>query len=642
MASHGNPAAPPEVQEVPYPDSVGSWGGESEEGAGAPRVRFMCSYGGRILPRPHDNQLRYVGGETRIVAVSRHISYSLLSAKLSKLCGSNVTLKYQLPNEDLDALISVTTEEDLDNMMEEYDRLTVKSSSSSSARLRLFLFPAKLENATSLGSLLEGSKREHWFVDALNGVPILSRGRSEVSSLASDVPDYLFGLDNLEDWDRDERASKPAPANRKSRLNLNSQSPEVHSAPGSPMPESSPYGSTSSAPPCIDSGMLDLPPVKREGFDRQTLEIHEEILPQPLSAVGPQEIGLRTQDPRLVFEDHMTKMIFKPETTMTKTSPEGLTKEFGQFQISREHQESFEAVPESQPATINPAPKSPPPMKAEGNQKDAGQPDSATMRQEGSSSSLASMKREGSGSNLSAYGDDSRNPQQDRTKPIPAELRAEEIYKPPPEMLMQQQPQQYVPEQHYVEYTQAPHFVHPGQMPTAAYWQMHDDGAVPMYFVPAGAAAAPSPVQQQQHLPRQQPAYMPVQRIPASVAYTAPVQGGPPPGPLTQKISGVAPAPYPPKTAGKIPMYRASSRTVAPDPRVMMRPPAIPSSDQYAYAYEAANPSPLTQQMYYTQKATLMNPPYQGVMAPPVTVDLQAAPEKIVEGQKASRVSQSL
>ncbi|KAH9323520.1 hypothetical protein KI387_018159, partial [Taxus chinensis] len=309
-----------EVQEAAYPDSVSSWGAESEVDGAGPRVRFMCSYGGRILPRPHDNQLRYVGGDTRIVAVSRHISYSLLISKLSKLCGNNITLKYQLPNEDLDALISVTTEEDHENMMEEYDRLIMNksssgSTSSSSSRLRLFLFPAKLENETSLGSLLEGSKREHWFVDALNGVPILTRGRSEVSSLASEGPDYLFGLDNIEDWDRDDRGSKPAAAIRKSRLNLNSQSPDVHSMPGSPIPESSPYGSTSSAPPCIDSGILDLPPVKRERSDPPTLEMHEEILPQPLA---PQEIGLRTQDPRLVLEDPMAKIMFKPDVMNKK------------------------------------------------------------------------------------------------------------------------------------------------------------------------------------------------------------------------------------------------------------------------------------------------------------------------------------
>ncbi|KDO75680.1 hypothetical protein CISIN_1g045565mg [Citrus sinensis] len=51
------------------------------------RVRFMCSFGGKILPRPHDNQLRYVGGDTRIVAVHRSSTFSTLLTKLSKLAG---------------------------------------------------------------------------------------------------------------------------------------------------------------------------------------------------------------------------------------------------------------------------------------------------------------------------------------------------------------------------------------------------------------------------------------------------------------------------------------------------------------------------------------------------------------------------
>ena len=54
-----------------------------------PRVRFMCSFGGKILPRPHDNQLRYVGGDTRIVAVHRSTTFSTLITKLSKLSGAS-------------------------------------------------------------------------------------------------------------------------------------------------------------------------------------------------------------------------------------------------------------------------------------------------------------------------------------------------------------------------------------------------------------------------------------------------------------------------------------------------------------------------------------------------------------------------
>lgn len=58
------------------------------------RVRFMCSFGGKILPRPHDNQLRYVGGDTRIVAVNRSISFAALLHKLSKLSGKKTSLHF--------------------------------------------------------------------------------------------------------------------------------------------------------------------------------------------------------------------------------------------------------------------------------------------------------------------------------------------------------------------------------------------------------------------------------------------------------------------------------------------------------------------------------------------------------------------
>ncbi|KAM7506150.1 hypothetical protein LguiB_005054 [Lonicera macranthoides] len=207
-----------------------------------PRVRFMCSFGGKILPRPHDNQLRYVGGDTRIVAVNRHSTFSSLLNKLSKLSGiTSLTVKYQLPNEDLDALITVSCDEDVDNMLEEYERIALNHiPNSKTARLRLFLFSTdSVSRASSISSLLDGSaKREHWFLDALNGGagPGLERGRSEVSSIVSEVPDYLFGLDNSDDPPRDPRP--------RSRLNENVSV----SDPGSPNPViSSPFCSTSSS-----------------------------------------------------------------------------------------------------------------------------------------------------------------------------------------------------------------------------------------------------------------------------------------------------------------------------------------------------------------------------------------------------------
>ncbi|KAF8414009.1 hypothetical protein HHK36_002007 [Tetracentron sinense] len=224
-----------------------------------PRVRFMCSFGGRIIPRPHDNQLRYVGGDTRIVVVNRTTTFSGLLTKLSKLSGTpDITVKYQLPNEDLDALISVSTDEDVDNMMEEYDRLA-HGVSSKTARLRLFLYPVgDGSGASSLSSLLDGSsKREHWFLDALNsgagdggGSPSatasLDRGRSEASSIVSEVPDYLFGLENSEEPREPKLKNRPVLAENVSV-----------SDPGSPA-----RAITSSYSAVCSPSITDLPPIK--------------------------------------------------------------------------------------------------------------------------------------------------------------------------------------------------------------------------------------------------------------------------------------------------------------------------------------------------------------------------------------------
>ncbi|KAE8023531.1 hypothetical protein FH972_009212 [Carpinus fangiana] len=99
-------------------------------------IKFLCSYGGKILPRYPDGKLRYVGGETRVLAVDRSISFAELLLKLGELCGASVSLRCQLPTEDLDALVSVTSDEDLANLIEEYDRA---ASPPSSLKIRAFL-----------------------------------------------------------------------------------------------------------------------------------------------------------------------------------------------------------------------------------------------------------------------------------------------------------------------------------------------------------------------------------------------------------------------------------------------------------------------------------------------------------------------
>ncbi|XVF36542.1 hypothetical protein REPUB_Repub19eG0066700 [Reevesia pubescens] len=163
------------------------------------KVKFMCSYGGKIQPRSHDNQLAYVGGDTKILAVDRNIKFSAIMAKLSSMYGgdSEVCFKYQLPGEDLDALISVTNDEDLEHMMLEYDRLY--RASVKPARLRLFLFPLNPPLVAPGFGGSEPKPEREWIVDALNSMQI--QNLDGASPPAAAVPaanaDFLFGLDKV-------------------------------------------------------------------------------------------------------------------------------------------------------------------------------------------------------------------------------------------------------------------------------------------------------------------------------------------------------------------------------------------------------------------------------------------------------------
>ncbi|MCO5581253.1 hypothetical protein L7F22_035131 [Adiantum nelumboides] len=292
----GRPGYP--TEELPLPVK---W----DESAFA-RVKLMCSYGGRILPRPHDNQLRYVGGESRIAVVNRNITFSELTVKLSRMFGSSVVIKYQLPYEDLDALISVTSDEDLENMMEEYDRLqsvgipNAGNRMAASARLRVFLFPSKLERCqtASLSEMMENNNsRERWFVDILNGlpVPVHSRVRSETSSIVSETPEYPFqgNIDALEEWAAaasygnsvpssgeqvtENKQGNPVSATTLFGSLLQQASPnEAASAPGSPSPlkpKSSTMGSSSSAPPAVISLLSSMADAASKGLPTPHTEV---------------------------------------------------------------------------------------------------------------------------------------------------------------------------------------------------------------------------------------------------------------------------------------------------------------------------------------------------------------------------------
>lgn len=133
------------------------------------RIKFLCSFGGKILPRPSDGKLRYVGGETRIVRISKDISWEELKQKTISIFNQPHVIKYQLPGEDLDALISVSSDEDLRNMMDEFGMIEIEEGSQ---KLRVFLFSSLDfdDMGFNLGST-DGDSEIHYVV-AVNGIDV--------------------------------------------------------------------------------------------------------------------------------------------------------------------------------------------------------------------------------------------------------------------------------------------------------------------------------------------------------------------------------------------------------------------------------------------------------------------------------------
>ncbi|KAF2285618.1 hypothetical protein GH714_005854 [Hevea brasiliensis] len=72
------------------------------ESAISGKMKFLCSFWGRILPRPSDGKLRYVGGETRIISIRRNVTWDELAKKTFAICNLSHTIKCQLPGKDLD------------------------------------------------------------------------------------------------------------------------------------------------------------------------------------------------------------------------------------------------------------------------------------------------------------------------------------------------------------------------------------------------------------------------------------------------------------------------------------------------------------------------------------------------------------
>lgn len=205
------------------------------------KVKFLCSFGGRILPRPSDGKLRYVGGDTRIIQVRKDISWQDLVQKMLTIYNQTNLIKYQLPGEDLDALVSVSSDEDLQNMMEECTVLQ----DGGSQKPRTFLFSnGDLEDAQfGLGNT-EGDS-EVQYVVAVNGMDLGSRKNSDALASAS-----ANNLDELLSLNVERESGQVAPelaGASTAPLTVNTSSSSVQAS--QPLPPSSSIAYESSSHP---------------------------------------------------------------------------------------------------------------------------------------------------------------------------------------------------------------------------------------------------------------------------------------------------------------------------------------------------------------------------------------------------------
>ncbi|XP_039045068.1 uncharacterized protein LOC120184758 [Hibiscus syriacus] len=140
-----------------------------EEGlASSPRsrVKFLCSYGGKILPRPSDCKLKYFGGETRMVAVPGDIKFSELMKKVNSMVEGDMVLKFPIIPDELDALVTVKSDEDVKHMVDEYRRLE----SEGTPKLRAFLFPSNPIVVENQMNPVDHYAIEQRYIEAINGI----------------------------------------------------------------------------------------------------------------------------------------------------------------------------------------------------------------------------------------------------------------------------------------------------------------------------------------------------------------------------------------------------------------------------------------------------------------------------------------
>jgi hypothetical protein len=158
------------------------------------KIKFICNFGGTFLPRPSDGELRYVGGERHLVQINRDMSWNELTCKTTKLIRRDHIIKYHLPGEQLNMLISITSDDDLHNMIDECIVLQANRE-----RLTMYLFSAKDDehNVHFLVARSSDAEKEAQFIALINGLTrptVASRMQSLGSTSTNDLDQVMIGI----------------------------------------------------------------------------------------------------------------------------------------------------------------------------------------------------------------------------------------------------------------------------------------------------------------------------------------------------------------------------------------------------------------------------------------------------------------
>ncbi|KAJ0509111.1 putative PB1 domain-containing protein [Helianthus annuus] len=148
-----------------HDDSVS---GSSRPESAPERVKFLCSHGGKILPRPADGRLKYTGGDTRVISVHRHITFHDLMKKVTSMFKGEMILKYQLMPEDFETLVTVKSDEDVRHMIDEFAR----HGHVGGPRLRAFLFPANPIVTVNHSGSIDRHSLEQRYINSINGIVV--------------------------------------------------------------------------------------------------------------------------------------------------------------------------------------------------------------------------------------------------------------------------------------------------------------------------------------------------------------------------------------------------------------------------------------------------------------------------------------